>query len=140
MTDKVIAELKRGAIDIPKEMKFKMAIVFRGDLKLSKAKMAVQAAHAALGACWHARGYEDEVHDWFMEGQRKIILKVSTEKDIQDLANKVDELLCPEYPYYIVADFGLTELAPQTITCIAIGPGRNEDIDKITKRLKLYKE
>ena len=49
------------------------------------------------------------------------------------------ECLEQKVPYFAVKDFGLTELEPNTLTCIGIGPELNEKIDKITKSLKLYK-
>jgi PTH2 family peptidyl-tRNA hydrolase len=37
----------------------------------------------------------------------------------------------------MIEDWGLTEVDPNTKTAIAIGPARDDLIDKVTKRLSL---
>jgi PTH2 family peptidyl-tRNA hydrolase len=123
--------------------KYKMAIVVRKDLELSPGKLAGQVAHAAIG-CYRKtleenmedHQKEDLIWEWFYEGQAKIILQVPTEQDLQNLLAK-----CVLYkvPYYEVRDMGLTELEPDTFTCIGIGPELTENLNKITGNLKLYK-
>ncbi len=39
-------------------------------------------------------------------------------------------------PAYIVRDAGLTELEPDTTTCVGIGPGTVQEIDKVTGNLE----
>ena len=40
-------------------------------------------------------------------------------------------------PPSALKDMGLTQIPPGTITCIGIGPGPTELIDKVTRHLKL---
>lgn len=119
-------------------MDYKQAIVVRSDLEMTTGKFAVQVAHASLGAFINSLNKNPDVSNaWFDEGYRKIVLKVDSISDIIKL-----EARCIEHgvPYHVVYDFGLTELDPHTCTCIGIGPELSENIDKITKRLKLWKD
>ena len=123
--------------------KYKMAIVLRKDLILSEGKFAGQVAHAACGCYKIAKEdeldtllNEDVAEKWFNEGQPKIILQVPSEEDLRQLVVKC---ILKEIPYYEVRDFGLTELEPNTFTCIGIGPDLTENVNKITGSLKLWK-
>ncbi|MGQ9551871.1 MAG: peptidyl-tRNA hydrolase, partial [Candidatus Bathycorpusculaceae bacterium] len=40
-------------------------------------------------------------------------------------------------PNVLIVDRGLTEIPPDTITCLGIGPAPAEKIDKLTGRLPL---
>jgi len=122
---------------------YKQVIVVREDLKMSPGKLAVQVTHASVGAyretAVNLLDFSPEyiaTEKWFKEGFRKIVLKVKSEKEILDLKEKCHE---EGISYFLVYDFGLTELEPNTLTCIGIGPDLNENIDKITGRLGLYK-
>ena len=118
--------------------KYKMAIVVRKDLELSPGKLAGQVAHAAIG-CYRKTlegNMEDLIWEWFYEGQAKVILQVPIE---QDLRNLMAKCVLHKVPYYEVRDMGLTELMPDTFTCIGIGPDLTENLNKITGNLKLYK-
>ena len=37
----------------------------------------------------------------------------------------------------MITDAGLTEIPPNTTTCLGIGPVKNEEVDKITGQLSL---
>ncbi|MCK9458680.1 MAG: peptidyl-tRNA hydrolase Pth2 [Proteobacteria bacterium] len=118
---------------------YKQVIVVREDLKMSPGKLAVQVAHASVGVICNGSGVyraKATLENWFAEGFRKIVLRVPSAKEIIALEGK-----CAEHnlPFYTVYDFGLTELDPNTLTCIGIGPDLNENIDKITGRLGLWK-
>ena len=107
----------------------------RVDLGMSLGKIAVQAAHGAVSAAENARlENHDSWKKWLLEGQRKIALKVTSEVELlkYELLAKKEEL-----PYALIQDRGLTELAPATITCLAIGPSISEKIDKLTGGLPL---
>ncbi len=117
------------------EFRYKMVIVFRSDLQLSKGKAAVQAGHAAVSAAEEARKRKKEWwDDWLGEGQRKIAVKVKSEKELLEL-----EKLAEEYalPCALIVDRGLTEIPPNTITCLGIGPAPSEKVDKLTGNLPL---
>ncbi|MEM3763483.1 MAG: peptidyl-tRNA hydrolase Pth2 [Desulfurococcaceae archaeon] len=113
----------------------KQVIVVRTDLKMSKGKLAVQVAHASLMAAFEAyHNFREWFIEWWREGQKKVVLKVDSEKELLELYNKVLE---KRLPVALVADAGLTELPPGTITALAIGPAPDHRVDEITGHLKL---
>ena len=64
--------------------------------------------------------------------------KNSGESAIRGGINRAYDQACyKNFPCSIIQDAGLTQLEPGTITVVAIGPGRTDDIDKITGNLKL---
>jgi len=114
---------------------YKQVIAFHSDLKLSKGKTAVQAGHAAVSAAEEARIHRRKWWEsWIGEGQRKIAVKVKTEKELLQLERQAKEL---ELPCALIVDRGLTEIPPNTITCLGIGPAPSEKVDKLTGRLPL---
>ncbi|WP_457591087.1 peptidyl-tRNA hydrolase Pth2 [Geoglobus sp.] len=116
------------------ESEYKQVIVVRDDLKLSRGKLAVQVAHAAIS------GYEvaDRLarEKWKMEGQKKIVLRVS---NLEELMKVFEQARKSGLPTAYVRDAGLTEIPPGTITAVVIGPERSEKIDRITGSLPLLK-
>jgi PTH2 family peptidyl-tRNA hydrolase len=113
----------------------KQAIVVRSDLKMGKGKLAAQVAHASLSSAEEAMGKRsDWFGEWKEEGQAKIVLKVQTEEALHDLYRKAR---AAKLPAALIADKGLTQLEPGTITCLGIGPGPDEELDRITGKLKL---
>jgi PTH2 family peptidyl-tRNA hydrolase len=114
---------------------YKQVIVFYSDLKLSKGKTAVQAGHAAVSAAEEARRHRRKWwEDWIDEGQRKVAVKVRTEKELLELEKQAREFALP---LALIVDRGLTEIPPNTITCLGIGPAPSEKVDKLTGRLPL---
>lgn len=106
----------------------------RGDLDISRGKMAAQACHASLGSFKKTEALK--LRKWEIEGEKKVILQVQSLKElfeIYEIAKKSDTAT------YLVKDAGLTELPSSTVTCLAIGPDVDEKIDKITGDLKLLK-
>lgn len=117
------------------EFDYKQVIVFRSDLKLSKGKIATQAGHAAVSAAEEARKHHERWWKaWIEEGQRKIAVKVKSEKELLALEAQAKELGLPSM---LIIDRGLTEIPPGTVTCLGIGPAPNDKIDKITGKLSL---
>lgn len=116
------------------ESEYKQVIVVREDLKLSRGKLAVQVAHAAITGYETADGLTRE--KWKMEGQKKIVLRV---KNLEELMRIFDQAKKAGLPTGYVKDAGLTEIPPGTITAVVIGPEKSERIDRITGSLPLLK-
>jgi PTH2 family peptidyl-tRNA hydrolase len=115
--------------------KYKQVIVVRNDLEMSKGKTATQAGHAAVSAAEDARKhYSKWWSAWLNEGQCKIVVKVNSEKELLKLK---DEAMETGLPYALIADRGLTEIPPDTVTCLGIGPAPADKVDKITGKLNL---
>lgn len=113
----------------------KQVIIVRSDLKMSKGKLAVQVAHAAVSATLEAmRSNPEWLRKWIDEGQKKVVVKVSSEAE---LLKYVSEAQKAGIPAAIVYDAGLTELPPGTLTAAGLGPAPEEFLNKITGKLKL---
>ncbi len=111
---------------------YKQCIVIRADLKLTKGKIAVQAAHASI------LGYElasrRDRERWKGQGQKKVVLKVNSLEELKELREKAEML---GLPCAVVEDAGLTEVPPGTVTALGIGPASAEAVDRVTGHLKL---
>lgn len=114
---------------------YKMVILIRTDLKMSKGKIAVQAAHAAVSASEEARKKNpDWWKSWMDEGQKKAVVKV---KSLEELKKFEYQAFKNKVPHALISDRGLTEIPPGTVTALAIGPGPESLIDSITGGLPL---
>ena len=117
------------------EFEYKMVIVTRKDLNLTPGKLAVQVAHAAVVCTLDTKKENSKwFSKWQMEGAKKAVLKVDSEKDFYPLKEKADEL---KIVSHIISDAGLTEVPPGTKTVLGIGPAPSNLIDQITGDLQL---
>ena len=117
------------------DFSYKQVIVVRTDIKMSKGKMAAQAGHAAVSASEYARKNRPEWwNPWIMEGQCKIAVKVKSEQEISELERKARNA---GLPVALIVDRGLTEIPPNTTTCLGIGPAPANKVDAITGKLPL---
>jgi len=117
------------------EFEYKQVLVFRQDLKMSKGKIAAQAGHAAVSSAQDAFEHRKKWWEkWLYEGQRKIAVKVPTEKELGELEEAADEM---GLPHSLIVDRGLTEIPAGTVTCLGIGPAPAEKIDRLTGKLPL---
>ena len=118
-----------------KEGEYKMVIIVRTDIKLSPGKMAAQVAHAAVNCSFSAKkNHTKWFRKWYDEGQRKVVLKIKSLEELRELQYLAkDEML----PNSLITDAGHTELPPGTVTCLGIGPGPENLIDKVTSDLSL---
>lgn len=114
---------------------YKQVLVMRKDLNMRKGKLCSQAAHASVAATIHNMEHP-AVIAWLAGRFTKITCYVNSEEELEELYQKaVQNNLISEK----IIDSGFTEFHNNpTFTCIAIGPGKNEDIDVVTKHLPLY--
>ena len=111
----------------------KQAIVARTDIGMGKGKLAAQVAHASLSA------YEDTDRrartQWKGEGQKKVVLKGDSESTLFELADRAER---EGLPHAVIRDAGHTQLDPGTVTALAVGPGEDRVVDRVTGDLSLY--
>ena len=116
-------------------MEYKMVIAVRKDIKLSPGKMAAQVAHAAVSCAFAAKKKVPRIFDhWYEEGQRKVVVKVVDLQELQELRMAAD---AAGLVNCLITDAGRTELPPNTVTCLGIGPGQEYEVDKVTGHLGL---
>ena len=115
----------------------KQVIIIRKDLKMRRGKEIAQGSHASMAFLLQPTNlFVGDVAEWLRGGQTKICLQVDSEQELLDLDKKAKELGLRSY---VITDAGRTEFGGvPTKTCMAIGPNKSEDIDKITGHLKLY--
>jgi len=139
-------------------MKSKQVIVIRKDLNMRKGKMVAQGAHASMKVLLDIMAndlvneYPSDAHptvktktlvlpnetalkDWVDGIFTKVCVSVDSEKELLEVYNNAKNagLLCS-----LIQDAGLTEFdGVPTYTCCAIGPNWDEDVNKITRHLKL---
>ncbi|MGC9012511.1 peptidyl-tRNA hydrolase Pth2 [Thermogladius sp.] len=114
---------------------YKQVVIVRSDLNMSRGKLAVQVAHASLMAAFEAyRERREWFTAWWESGQKKVVVKVSSEGELIELYEKARQR---GLPASLVRDAGLTELPPGTLTAVAIGPCPSKLVDELTGGLKL---
>ena len=117
------------------EMQFKLVIVIREDLDMSPGKLAAQVAHAAVTCALDAKSKNPKwFSEWYHEGQRKVVLRA---RDMEELKSLDEKARKSKLTHTIITDAGLTELPPNTPTCLGIGPGPEAEVDRITGSLPL---
>jgi len=97
---------------------------------MDKGKLSSQVAHASLEAALKS----NKLNEWKKKGTKKVILKVKDERELlhyYELAKKNN------LTNALIKDAAKTFFKVPTITCLAIGPDKEEKIDKVTKELKM---
>ncbi len=110
----------------------KQVILVRNDLKMPKGKTAVQCCHSSVEAV--LKSDKDKVKEWRNEGMKKVVLKVENEKELLKYNQEAKD---SGLTTALITDAGKTFFKEPTRTCLAIGPDKEEKIDKITGKLKL---
>lgn len=129
----------------------KQVIVVRKDLKMSQGKIAVQVAHAVLksfklhlknqGKLNDGKECIDYTEDidlimWHITGETKIAVWCKNMNEFERVRKNANDA---GINVSIIVDEGRTELEPNTITCMALGPAENELMDTVTGKLQLIK-
>ena len=113
-------------------MAYKQVILVRQDLKLPKGKLSVQVAHASSAAL--IKSHKDDIKKWQSEGMKKVVLNV---KDLDELFKYKTEAEDLGLVTALIEDAGKTVVAPGTVTCLGIGPDKEEKIDEVSGKLKM---
>lgn len=114
---------------------YKLVILVRKDVDMTKGKIAAQVAHAAVNCALALKKKDPKAMDrWMNVGQTKVVLRVDTKdqlfefKAIADSQKIVNSIIC---------DAGRTQVEPGTFTCLGLGPEKASVLDKITGDLKM---
>lgn len=101
---------------------------------MDKGKIASQVAHASVEAMDKTNSVHSEwVREWKEQGMEKVVLKVSSLKELMEIFQSAKKKL----PAILIRDAGRTQIRQGSITCIAIGPAPEKEIDEFTGSLKL---
>jgi PTH2 family peptidyl-tRNA hydrolase len=137
--------------DIPNEHEVKQVLLIRRDLGMRRGKEIAQGAHASIAFLtnaihWMGGSPQDGVPSglhltpaaWqWINGQfTKVTLQVHSEEELLEYYNKAK---AAGLTAHIIKDSGRTEFdgVPTYTTC-AIGPNFADEIDPITRDLRLY--
>ena len=129
----------------------KQVIILRKDLNMRKGKMVAQGAHASMKFIldrghygqseldspeeFHSRITEPAIKSWVQGLFTKVCVSVDSEEELITIYEKAKE---SGLVVSMITDAGLTEFSGvPTKTCIAIGPNWSDEIDPITRHLKL---
>ncbi|MFH0714150.1 MAG: peptidyl-tRNA hydrolase Pth2 [Candidatus Diapherotrites archaeon] len=115
-------------------MALKQVLVIRADLKMGRGKIASQCSHAAIESFLQAQKKDKFAADnWLRQGMPKIVLKVSSEKELLELYNAAKR----QFPSALIRDAGKTQVEPGSITALGIGPWNENELNSLTGKLKL---
>ena len=113
----------------------KMILAVRTDLKMTKGKMAAQCGHAAVGAYKRAKKKCPEIlKSWENDGSCKIAVKVKDEVDLLTILAQAKSI---GLVTALISDAGRTQIAAGSKTVVAIGPGPEDLVDKVSGHLSL---
>ena len=117
------------------KMDVKMLFVCNMSLKMGKGKVASQVGHCTIGLYKELLKKRNEklLEAWENTGQKKIVTKIKTEKEMGDLRVKAEKL---DIIYYIVKDAGKTQIAEGSQTVLGF-IGLSNKLNQFTKHLKL---
>ncbi|KAI9789317.1 MAG: hypothetical protein M1816_006205 [Peltula sp. TS41687] len=120
----------------PGNEEYKLVLVVRTDLGMTKGKIAAQCSHATL-ACYKTllRSPNRSVLDrWERQAQSKVAVQAKSEDELMTLQAQAISLgLCAR----VIRDAGRTQIASGSATVLGVGPGPKSLVDQVTGRLKL---
>ena len=112
----------------------KMVMCFRMDLKMDKGKIAAQCSHSAIGIykkLIKAKKYEKMLESWENNGQKKIVAKLKSEKEMNLIVSKATDA---GILFEVITDAGKTQVVAGSRTVIALSDFENK-LDTVTGRL-----
>ncbi len=110
----------------------KQVIIINTSLRLPKGKLAAQVAHASVASLLNTK--PELLKQWLEVGMPKIVLKANNENELLELKKRAEKV---KISGQLIRDAGKTVIPSGTITCLGLGPAKDEDIDAITSELKL---
>jgi len=110
----------------------KQVIVIRTDLEMGRGKMVAQGSHASLDAALNVPA--SLRNEWLGTGGKKIVVKASSERELQALFMEAKRL---KLPAALIHDAGHTQVEPGSATAVAIGPAKESELATLTSGLKL---
>ncbi|GAB1226907.1 hypothetical protein ENUP19_0309G0004 [Entamoeba nuttalli] len=119
---------------------YKMVFCVRNDLKMGKGKIAAQCGHAVVECVLKSlQTQPDVLKYWHEHDQTKVALRVdSLEQLLTQYRLELEKQANQEgIVNGLITDLGRTQIAPNTITVLGIGPDTVSKINKITGHLKL---
>lgn len=122
----------------------RQVIIMRTDLDMPIGKMIAQGAHASEGATLQISKrlqvmdmeLWENMQDWNTNGKTKIVVGIDSEEKLLNLIEKARENFINVYS---VIDNAKTHFTEPTLTCACLGIDTKENLDKVTKRLRLLK-
>jgi len=111
---------------------FKQVIIMNKSLGMRTGKVAAQACHASVKAALLSS--LSVYSAWDEQGHKKIVLWA---ENVEKLANIANEAAKYHTPTALIVDQGLTQVEPDSVTALAIGPDSESLIDMLTSDLKL---
>lgn len=133
----------------------KQLIIVRTDIIMPSGKLAAQVAHASLACildhmistkntddnlCPYERILQlhpnTAIREWLENRFIKIVVGCDS---LEELLKIADETKKRGIHTAVIKDAGLTVFSEPTITCVGIGPCFPEEIDDITRNLKLIR-
>ncbi|CAH0714006.1 unnamed protein product, partial [Brenthis ino] len=130
-----VSNTVKAAKRIATDSEYKLVLVVRTDLGMGKGKIAAQCSHAAVGAYDKALKRDPEgLKIWQLTGQAKVAVKTDSVDEIKQIADNAKKL---GLVTSLIRDAGRTQIAPNSITVLGVGPAPKNVIDKVTGHLKL---
>lgn len=112
----------------------KQIIVVNESLKLPRGKLAAQVAHAAVAALLEAS--EEAKRRWLTNGMPKVVLKSEGAEELKRLEEAARKR---GIPACLITDAGKTVVPAGAITCLGLGPALENELDELTRDLKLVR-
>ncbi|EDR29542.1 peptidyl-tRNA hydrolase, putative [Entamoeba dispar SAW760] len=132
-TQQELLSQEKTTITQPEE--YKMVFCVRNDLKMGKGKIAAQCGHAVVECVLKSlKTQPDVLKCWHEHDQTKVALRVDSLEQLLELENQANQ---EGIVNGLITDLGRTQIAPNTITVLGIGPDTVSKINKITGHLKL---